>query len=87
MMEVWKLNSSLHCPNTTSILPSSLLTFDMFVYGYRRNYVYWSDARMDQIFRSNLDGSAIMFLANATHEDIGVFFSSIIHSANMQRNL
>jgi hypothetical protein len=38
---------------------------------YRRGFIYWSDAISDQMYRSNLDGTSIMFLANATHEDIG----------------
>lgn len=38
---------------------------------YRRGYIYWSDANSDKMYRSNFDGTAIRFLANATHEDIG----------------
>ena len=49
-----------------------LVLFDMILI-CRRQYLYWSDSRNDQLFRSNLDGSAIMFLANATHEDIGMY--------------
>lgn len=38
---------------------------------FRNGYIYWSDANNDQLYRSNFDGGSSMFLANATHEDIG----------------
>lgn len=43
----------------------------------RRNFMYWSDANMDQLFRANLDGSSMMFLANATNEDIGTIIGTL----------
>lgn len=48
----------------------------------REDFVYWSDARNDQLFRSNLNGSDIMLLANATHEDIGLSLQINILGAN-----
>ena len=45
--------------------------FLSYLFLFRRGYIYWSDAVSDQLFRSNLDGSNITSLANATHEDVG----------------
>ena len=43
---------------------------------FRRDYIYWSDATSDQLFRSNMDGTDVESLANSTHENIGTYACS-----------
>ena len=55
-----------------SILNSEMLPhLVFFMMNVRNRFIYWSDATSDQLFRSNLDGSEVLALANGTHEDIG----------------
>lgn len=41
-----------------------------------------SDIASDQMFRANMDGSDLVSLANATHEDVGMYCHFVVSSYN-----